>query len=121
MLFILIGLSFFLIIAILITLFSIDTRLGIIGVLALVVVLILLGRKIMGVQSRSQQKAAADLKWNLIKSFGKTEGRRVEEVLHVKSKNKSHREQHILYLNEMYKISEENGKEAVLELLQKLS
>ena len=117
MLFILIGLGLFLIIVILITLFSIDIQLGLLGILALVIALIFMGRKIMRVQNLSRHKQVEDFRMNLKKSFGESEGRRIEKALQVKSENKSHREQKILYINEMYKISEEKGKEAVLKLL----
>jgi len=75
----------------------------------------------MRVQNLSQQKEEEDFRLNLKKSFGEDEGKRIEEVLQVRSANKSHCAQNILYINDRYRISEQSGKEAVLDLLQKLS
>lgn len=121
MLFILIGLGLLLIIAILITLFSMDIQLGLLGIMILIMTLILLGRKIMKVQNFSKQKEQACLDLNLRNSFGEVEGKEIKEKIFLISKNKSYRDQNILYINEMYRISDENGKESVLKLLQKLS
>ena len=120
MLFILIGLGLLLIIAILITLFSMDVQLGLIGIMTLVVILILLGKKVMKIQNLSKHKEEEDFKHNLRMAFGDNEGRRIEDIILAKSENKSHRDQNLLYINEMFKISDKNGRESVLKLLEKM-